>query len=51
LTEKGDTTLSLENYGKFLNLWKDADRDLPELLDAKITPRWTDSSIVGKAHT
>lgn len=33
--QKGDTKLALESYGKFLNLWKDADRDLPELVDAK----------------
>jgi len=33
--QKGDTKRALESYGKFLNLWKDADRDLPELLDAK----------------
>jgi tetratricopeptide (TPR) repeat protein len=33
--QKGDSKLALESYRRFLNLWKDADRDLPDLLDAK----------------
>ncbi|MEE9225183.1 MAG: tetratricopeptide repeat protein, partial [Bacteroidota bacterium] len=33
--KKGDQRLAIENYEKFLDLWKDADKDLPELLDAK----------------
>ena len=33
--KKGDTKLALNNYEKFLNLWKDADEDLPDLIDAK----------------
>jgi len=33
--KKGDTKLALKNYEKFLNLWKDADEDLPDLIDAK----------------
>ena len=33
--KKGDPKLAVENYEKFLNLWKDADNDLPDLLDAK----------------
>jgi tetratricopeptide (TPR) repeat protein len=33
--EKGATKLAIENYEKFLKLWKDADEDLPELIDAK----------------
>lgn len=32
---KQDQKLAIENYEKFLDLWKDADRDLPELVDAK----------------
>ncbi|MFQ5798813.1 MAG: tetratricopeptide repeat protein, partial [Bacteroidota bacterium] len=32
---KGDKKLAVENYEKFLNLWKDADNDLRDLLDAK----------------
>ena len=33
--KKGDKKLAVANYEKFLNLWKDADRDLLELIDAK----------------
>ncbi len=33
--KKGDQKLAIENYEKFLNLWKDADKDLPDLIDAK----------------
>ena len=33
--KKGDTQLAIENYEKFLDLWKDADEDLPDLIDAK----------------
>ena len=33
--EKGDAAKTIENYEKFLELWKDADPDLPELEDAK----------------
>ncbi len=33
--KKGDLKLALENYGKFLEMWKDADEDLPDLIDAK----------------
>ena len=33
--KKGDEKLALENYEKFLNLWKNADEDLPDLIDAK----------------
>ncbi|HLF19442.1 MAG TPA: protein kinase [Bacteroidota bacterium] len=33
--KKGDKKLAVENFEKFLNLWKDADKDLPELIDAK----------------
>ena len=33
--KKGDTQLANENYEKFLDLWKDADKDLPDLIDAK----------------
>jgi tetratricopeptide (TPR) repeat protein/TolB-like protein len=34
--EKGDVAKAIENYEKFLGLWKDADPGLPELEDAKI---------------
>ena len=27
--------LAIENIEKFLDLWKDADKDLPDLIDAK----------------
>jgi len=33
--QKGDKKLALENYEKFLTLWKAADKDLPELGDAQ----------------
>ncbi len=33
--KKGDTNLAIKNYEKFLELWKDADKDLPDLIDAK----------------
>lgn len=33
--KKGDIKLAMENYKKFLDLWKDADEDLPDLIDAK----------------
>jgi tetratricopeptide (TPR) repeat protein len=33
---KGDRKLAIENYEKLVNLWKDADQDLPELMDAKV---------------
>jgi len=33
--QKGDKKLALENYERFLTLWKGADRDLPELTDAQ----------------
>ncbi len=33
--KKGDQKLAIENYDRFLDLWKDADKDLPELMDAK----------------
>ena len=33
--KKGDTQLAIENYKKFLNLWRDADKDLPDLIEAK----------------
>jgi len=33
--QQGDRKLAIENYQKLLELWKDADQDLPELLDAK----------------
>ena len=33
--KKGDANLAIKNYEKFLELWKDADQDLPELIDAK----------------
>jgi tetratricopeptide (TPR) repeat protein len=32
---KGDSQRAVENYEKFLSLWKDADKDLPDLVDAK----------------
>ncbi len=33
--KKGDKKLAVANYEKFLSLWKDADKNLPELIDAK----------------
>jgi DNA-binding winged helix-turn-helix (wHTH) protein/Flp pilus assembly protein TadD len=33
--KKGDRESAIDNYRKFLDLWKDADKDLPELLDVK----------------
>jgi tetratricopeptide (TPR) repeat protein len=33
--KKGDSKFAIENYEKFLDLWKDADPDIPELIDAK----------------
>jgi serine/threonine protein kinase/tetratricopeptide (TPR) repeat protein len=33
--KKGNTKIAIENYEKFLDLWKDADPDIPELIDAK----------------
>jgi hypothetical protein len=33
--KKGDTNLAIRNYEKFLELWKDADKDLPDLIDVK----------------
>ena|GEM_PF-350175 len=33
--EKGTTDKAIKEYEKFLEIWKDADKDLPELVDAK----------------
>ncbi len=33
--KKGDRNLAIKNYEKFFNLWKEADQDLPDLIDAK----------------
>ena len=33
--QKGNTSKAIENYEKFLTLWKDADPGLPELEDVK----------------
>jgi hypothetical protein len=33
--EKGDTKSAIRSYQKFLDLWKNADEDLPDLIDAK----------------
>ncbi len=33
--EMGNTALALESYGKFLKIWKQADPDLPMLVDVK----------------
>ena len=33
--KKSDKRLAIENTEKFLDLWKDADPDLPDLIDAK----------------
>ena len=32
---KGDKNKAIENYEKFLEIWKDADDDLPDLIDAR----------------
>jgi tetratricopeptide (TPR) repeat protein len=33
--EKGMTVKAIARYEKFLDIWKDADEDLPDLIDAK----------------
>ena len=33
--KKGDSKLAIENYQKLLDLWKDANPDIPELIDTK----------------
>jgi tetratricopeptide (TPR) repeat protein len=33
--KKGDNNLAVKSYEKFLALWKNADQDLPDLIDAK----------------
>jgi tetratricopeptide (TPR) repeat protein len=33
--KKNETSLAIKNYEKLLTLWKDADKDLPDLIDAK----------------
>jgi len=33
--KKGDPQRAIQNYEKFLDLWKDADEDPPDLIDAK----------------
>ncbi len=33
--EKGEKQKAIEYYEKFLKIWKEADEDLPELIDAK----------------
>jgi serine/threonine protein kinase/tetratricopeptide (TPR) repeat protein len=33
--EKGAKTKAIKEYNKFLEIWKNADKDLPELIDAK----------------
>jgi len=33
--EKGSSIKAIEQYEKFLDIWKDADEDLPELMDAQ----------------
>jgi eukaryotic-like serine/threonine-protein kinase len=35
LEKKGDRRLAMDEYQRFLNLWKDADADLPELAEAR----------------
>jgi len=32
---KGERKLAVENYERFLDIWKDADKDLPDYIDAK----------------
>ena len=33
--ESGWTDKAIEQYEKFLSIWKDADKDVPDLIDAK----------------
>jgi len=33
--QKGNRNLALKNYTKFLEMWENADEDLPEIIDAK----------------
>jgi serine/threonine protein kinase/tetratricopeptide (TPR) repeat protein len=33
--KKGEKSLAMENYEKFLTIWKDADKDLPDYVDVK----------------
>ena len=33
--KEANSNLAISNYKKFLDLWKDADKDLPDLIDAK----------------
>ena len=33
--QQDDRAKAIENYGKFIDLWKNADRSLPEIEDAK----------------
>ena len=33
--EKGETEKAIKEYETFLDIWKDADEDLPELIDAR----------------
>ena len=33
--EKGDSKLAIKNYETFLDIWKNADEDLPDLIEAK----------------
>lgn len=33
--KQGDKKRTIENYDKFLDMWKDADEDLPDLIDTK----------------
>ena len=33
--EKGDRSQAIKNYQEFLKMWKNADEDLPKLIDAK----------------
>ena len=33
--QKGDSNLALKSYTRFLEMWKNADEDLPALIDAK----------------